>query len=383
MDFETFKENIANDLQDALTDRTGKEYEVRIQPVEKMNESYEAITIKPVDGDIGVNVNATSLYEAVENGKPYDTALDRAADMAEGAFRDQPDFDIAAFSDYSRMKNTLAMEVVSAERNAALLETVPHKDMEDMAVVYRFVVGDTPGGTGTILVTNQMLDNYGITAEQLHEDAMRNAPEIRPMVIEGMAEVLAKQMGVENVEAMEQDVMLVATVEGNVHGAGVLAYEDFMDKAAERVDGSFFILPSSVHEILIIPDNGQFDLRSLENMVREVNATTVDPVDKLTDNVYHYDADAKVFELGEKFVERQAALAETKAERNAADVTDRAPEVSTEKTETKGSAEKASIAAGEKRSILGELKANKDAIAGSPKKDAVEKAVKSRGGAEL
>ena len=380
MDFETFKENIAKDLKEAMESRMGNEYEVRTQSVEKMNESYEAITIKPADGEIGVNINATSLYDAVQNGTPYDTALDRAADMAEGSFRDQPDFDIAAFSDYSRMKNTLAMEVVSAERNAALLETVPHKDMEDMAVVYRFVVGDTPGGTGTILVTNQMLDNYGITAEQLHEDAMRNAPEIRPMVIEGMAEVLAKQMGVENAEMLgfnippEQDVMLVATVEGNVHGAGVLAYEDFMDKAAERVDGSFFILPSSVHEILIIPDNGQFDLHSLENMVREVNATTVDPVDKLTDNVYHYDADAKVFELGEKFVERQAALSEATKGRGAVEVTGKATDVS---------AEKASIASGEKKSILGELKANKDAIAGSPKKDAVEKAVKTKGGAEL
>lgn len=80
-----------------------------------------------------------------------------------------------------------------------------------------------------------------------------------------------------------------------------------MDKASERVGGqSFFILPSSIHELLIIPDNGNFDLKSLEHMVKEVNATTVDPADQLTDNVYHYDAQDKVFELGEKFVERQA-----------------------------------------------------------------------------
>ena len=104
----------------------------------------------------------------------------------------------------------------------------------------------------------------------------------------------------------EQEQMFVASVEGNVHGAGVLAYEDFMDKASERVGGqSFFILPSSIHELLIIPDNGNFDLKSLENMVKEVIATTVDPADQLTDNVYHYDAKDKVFELGEKFVERQ------------------------------------------------------------------------------
>ena len=83
-----------------------------------------------------------------------------------------------------------------------------------------------------------------------------------------------------------------------------------MEKASERVGGSFFILPSSIHEILIIPDNGNFDLKTLENMVREVNATTVNPADKLTDSVYHYDSNNKVFELGEKFVDRQNGIVE-------------------------------------------------------------------------
>ena len=148
-----------------------------------------------------------------------------------------------AFADYDKMKDSLAMEVVSKERNADLLESVPHKDIEDMSVVYRFVLGESAQGTGTILVTNQMLDNYGITADQLHEDAVKNAPEIRPLVIQGMAEVLAKSMGLEDLEMMglnippEQEQMFVASVEGNVHGAGVLAYEDFMDKASERVGG--------------------------------------------------------------------------------------------------------------------------------------------------
>ena len=311
MDFETFKEEVRGDIEKALYDRTGTEHSVEIHTVEKMNETYEALTIKPENSDIGVNINANELYKAYSDGMDYDRIIDGAVDKARDALEHSPDFNIDAFKDYDKMKETLAMEVVSAERNAELLETVPHKSMEDMAVVYRFVVSADKGEVGSVLVTNKMLDQYGITPEQLHADAMKNAPEVRPMEIKGMGEVLAEQMGIENAEMLgfaippEQDQMLVASVKGNVHGAGVLAYEDFMEKASDRVGGSFFILPSSIHEILIIPDNGQFDLKSLENMVREVNATTVDPVDKLTDNVYHYDAQDKVFELGEKYVERQ------------------------------------------------------------------------------
>ncbi len=360
MDFETFKENLAKDVKEALDTRTGGDTMVETRTVEKMNETYEAITVKPEDSIIGVNINATALYKEYEDGRSYDSIVEGAADVADSALKSRPEFDVDAISDYNKMKDSLAMEVVSKDRNADLLESVPHKDIEDMSVVYRFVIGDTSQGVGTVLVTNQMIDNYGITAEQLHEDAVKNAPEIRPLVIEGMAEVLAKQMGVEDLEMLglnippEQEQMFVASVEGNVHGAGVLAYEDFMDKASERVGGqSFFILPSSIHELLIIPDNGNFDLKSLENMVKEVNATTVDPADQLTDSVYHYDAETKVFELGEKFVERQAEK-ETKI-----------------------------LEASEKKSLLGDLKAAKDEAAKTPHKDAADIGPKTKGEAAL
>ncbi|WP_026522971.1 DUF5688 family protein [Butyrivibrio sp. VCB2001] len=347
MDFETFRENLGRDVKETLEARTGTDFEVEHRTAEKMNGNYEAIVVKPADSEVGVSLNASTLYRDYESGVPYETIAKGATDLADRSLRNQPEFDVDSFKDYDKMKGTLAMEVVSKERNAELLDTVPHKDIEDMSVVYRFVLGETPAGSGTILVTNQMLENYGITADQLHQDAMKTAPEVRPLVIEGMCEVLAKQMGVQDLEMLglnippEQEQIFVASVEGNVHGAGVLAYENFMEKASERVGGeSFFILPSSIHEILIVPDNGIMDLRHLESMVREVNATTVDPSEQLTDNVYHYDAKEKVFELGEKYVERQAAK------------------------EARGHE------ASEKKSLLGDLKAAKDEASKTPHKDA-------------
>ena len=314
MNYEEFKENLANDVKEQMESKFGSEVTVETRTVEKMNETYDALTVKPEDSIIGVNLNITNLYKEYEDGKDFDSLVNGAAEVAENALSNKPDFNLDAISNYGMMKDKLAIEVVSAERNKGMLETVPHKEIEDMAVVYRFIVGENgPAGVGSILVTNQMLDNYGVSADQLHQDAIRNAPEIRPLVIEGMAEVLAKQMGIEDLEMLgfnippEQEQMFVASVEGNIHGAGVLAYQDFMDQAAERAGGSFFILPSSIHEVLIIPDNGKFDTASLEQMVREVNATTVDLADQLTDNVYHYDAEEKVFELAEKFEDRVAA----------------------------------------------------------------------------
>lgn len=244
MNFEEFKEKLAGDVKEAMEEKGGQKVTVEPRTVEKMNETYEGLTVKPDEGEIGVNLNLDSLYQEYNSGTSYDAIVNKAAAIATEALENRPDFDLDSIKDYDKMKSTLAIEIVSAERNRSTLETVPHKEIEDMAVVYRFIISEgVLSGTGSILVTNQMLDNYGITAEQLHEDAIRNAPEIRPLVIEGMAEVLAKQMGVEDLEMLglnippEQEQMFVASVEGNVHGAGVIAYQNFMDEAAQRAGG--------------------------------------------------------------------------------------------------------------------------------------------------
>ena len=348
MDYENFKESFKEALQEDLY---GKGIEARfdMKSVEKLNnEGYDAVTVTPADSNIGVTLNVEAFYKAHESGASMDEVVSKASDTVIRGFDNQPSIDVASLMDYEQMKDKLIMEVVSTEANADMLANVPHVEMEDMSVVYRFVIDSNDDGRATILATNNMIEAMGVTPEQLHEDALKNAPELKPAVITGMSEVMAEMMGMPTDPADEQ--MFVATVPDKIHGAGVLAYQDFMDQAAERVGGSFYILPSSLHEVLLVPDNGQMNLQDLEAMVREVNATQVAPEDKLTDNVYHYDAEAKVFELGEKFVEREAA---------------------------KDSVEKSE----EKSSVLGDLKAKKEEVAKQPKKDAVDKAVnKNKGG---
>ncbi len=354
MEYENFKEQFVEDVKAGLSD-SGIEANVTVNTVNKLNESYEAVTVTPEGSNIGVNIGIDKFYEALDTGRTYDEVLDKAVEVINSGISQRPDFDINSLSDYSQMKEKLAMEVVSAETNAEMLATVPHQNIEDMAVVYRFVLNSDDEGRASILVTNQLLQSMGVTPEQLHADAMENAPQIKPVEIKGMSEVMAEMMGVEQAQMMgifpvapEDEKIYVATVPDKVHGAGVLAYQNFMEQAAERAGGDFFILPSSIHELLIVPDKGEMGLKDLEAMVREVNATQVAPADKLTDSVYHYDSKAKIFELGEKFVERQA-------------------EKEAEHTE-------------ERASVLGSLKAKKEEVAKAPRKETIDRAARAKGG---
>ena len=309
MEYEKFKEQFVEDLKERL-ETGGEKFSVDLNAVQKMNQNYEAVTVKPEDAIIGVNLNMNEIYERYDRGMSYDTLVSEVAEKADRALHDRPDFNLDALQDYDQMKEKLSMEVVSAERNADLLEKVPHKNMEDMAVVYRFVLDSDSEGRGSILVTNQLMDNYGITAEQLHADALQYAPVMRPAVIQTMAETLLEMMGPEAkdmIPVLPDDPLFVATVPDKIQGAGVLAYQDFMEQAAERVGGDFFILPSSIHEILLVRDDGTFDINHLEDMVKQVNETEVAPEDLLTDSVYHYDSKEKIFELAEKYEERTAS----------------------------------------------------------------------------
>jgi hypothetical protein len=346
MDYENFKQDFQESLKEELAER-GMDTDVSFQKVEKMNESYDAVTVKPIDSIIGVNFNVEKAFDSYEAGTDMDEVVNHTADSVEKAFREAPQIDITAITDYEQMKSKLSMEVVSADRNADLLQNVPHEKMEDMAVVYRLMLGQMDEGSGTVLVTDQLMERFGITHEQLRQDALENAPEIRPSEIRGMSEVMNEiAPGMAPEIAPEDEQMFVASVPDKIRGAGVIAYPNFMEDAAEKMGGDFFVIPSSIHEVLLVRDNGEMTSKDLENMVKEVNATQVEPEDQLTDHVYHYDSKDHIFEMADKFEQRQQE-----------------------------EEQEASVEGQDKDSVLDDLKEKKLEVAKKePAKDAVEKA---------
>ena len=362
MNYEEFKAKLTEEVKENLYERNIN-VDITTTMVEKMNQTYEAMTVMPEGSKIGMNLNFQVYHDAYESGLDLDYIIDRVVNDIESHLPEMPTVDPAQLTNYEVMKEKLAMEVVSYDRNEELLVKVPHKRMEDMAVIYRFELDMDPRNRSTILVTHSLMEQMGINHEQLHEDALKNAPVMRPAVIQGMTEVLMEMMGpemgglLEDMEIPQQEFMYVASVPNKTAGAGVLAYQEFMDQAAERLGGDFFILPSSIHEVLLVPDDGVKSFHELKAMVEEVNATQVAPEEKLTDSVYHYDCKEHIFELAEKFEARKH-------------------EKSMETVENKERPK-------EKESILVDLNKKKEEIARNPAKNAMEKKDKVKGGEAL
>lgn len=304
MDFKEFQDKILQEAKDRMWG-----VEVGIQPVEKLQgESYTGLSIKPNDSPVAATLNLDQVYSQMLDGKSFQEVADDLILHASDVIVDMPKIDVNDLINYEQMKKSLVVQVIPTDRNAEMLVNIPHKDIEDMSLVYRAQLDQTENGISSVLITNQMLENYGITADQLHQDAMDAAVINNPATFRTMQEVLSGLMGMpaDMMPPMDGPQMYVASVESTMNGASVIAYPDFMEQVADQVGGDFFVLPSSIHEVLVIPDDGSIDRRDLEDMVRGVNETEVQLSDQLSDNVYHYDSQDKVFEIAASYEERMA-----------------------------------------------------------------------------
>ena len=309
MDFKEFTAMAGQDIREAL-EGTSPGIILSTNQIDKLQgESYSALTVRPDGQNIGMNINLNQLYELMQHGESYDSVIQRAVDQAESFVSDIPHFNVSELSSYETAKELLFVDVVGTKVNEDMLSNVPHTEMEDISMVYRMQVEQLSDGAATVLVTNSLMNSMGITKEQLHEDALANSPLIRPATMRSMMEVMAEMMGMPP-EMLPQDSsapqMYVVSNTESVHGASAAFYPDFMDQAAKELGGSFFILPSSVHEMLFLPDDGNLKAAELREMVTGINADVVSPADRLTDSVYHYDAAERIFELGESWEARQS-----------------------------------------------------------------------------
>lgn len=211
------------------------------------------------------------------------------------------DFDISMVTDFSRAKNRICYKLVNAERNAELLKSVPHVFVADLAVIFFITVNADETGSATITVKNQFMDVWqNVTVDDLYKLALDNTQHLFRGRVTSMMSVLTELMEVEldkeyankffDMVAEGDFPMYIATNTTKTNGASVILYKDLLKTFADKIGNDFYILPSSVHEVLFIPADASMDADYLRGMVREVNATEVSPEEYLSDSVYYYNS---------------------------------------------------------------------------------------------
>ena len=200
--------------------------------------------------------------------------------------------------EYDYVKDKLFVKVYPKNGNEYLLIQAPHKEIEDL-VLFPYVLLDksSTGGIVSAVVSNDMLKAYGLDENVLIDLALFNSMELFPAVVEDINSVIASLMGIP-VSETETSSQIVVTNTENAFGASALFYPEAMEELARRHNGNYFILPSSIQEVITIPDNGDFTYEELKEMVTEINHAQVAPGERLTDEVYYYDTTKREFRKG-------------------------------------------------------------------------------------
>ena len=189
MEFNQFVDEVKGRIKQFLP----MEYEdaqVRIEEIKKLNENYLGMTVLKENQVIAPTFNLNQLYDMYQTD-PNVSMKSIMRNMTELILDAPEPFDLKNITEYENVKEKLFIRVSSAERNEEMLWNVPHQMREDLAITYHISVSVDDVGVGSTTITNDILKHYGINEEQLHEDAMKNSPHVRPnpgMVMRRMIE---------------------------------------------------------------------------------------------------------------------------------------------------------------------------------------------------
>ncbi len=295
MTYEEFK--IA--LTAEVVNLVGKEVSVTIHKVQKNNGVLlDAISIMWPETCISPSVYLEPLYEQFQN----DDYLCELAHTVIQLAKENPLTGILPddfFMSYEKIKPRVCYRLVNYEKNKEFLKELPHDKVLDLAVIYYYSVEPEYLSNASVLIRNIDLQRWKVSAEEVREDAKRNTPYLfdwQLITIWDLMEGLLLDRGVEfPSELKEGDSinMYILTNKEKYFGAACVLYPHVLETIAERLKSHFFILPSSIHECIIMPASGLFTQESLSKMVTEINESQVDEIEILSDQAYYYDRNTK------------------------------------------------------------------------------------------
>lgn len=296
MKIEDFMEKVKN----SVIEKLGKEYQVTVCKSDK-NNGVVCTGLRVQKNDCYV---APLIYldEHFRQYKYGNTTLSSIAEyVIKESRKKSPCVDIQQYLIYENIRKNVVYRLVNTESNRDLLEDIPHLEFLDLSIIFRCLVEQEDIGSASILIHNVHMKLWDITIQELYQDAVRNTPRLEEYEIKSMTEVMREIMTEGNSDESDQDVYMeefsdsvplyVLSNKNRIEGAGCMLYPDLMKDFSDTIGSSFYIIPSSVHECLLLPPKEDVQGGEIRNMIKEINDTQVSIEERLSYSLYYYDKD--------------------------------------------------------------------------------------------
>lgn len=283
MDFNIFTDNIVNVLQQ----RMGHEYDVKVTKVTKNNDiELTGVVLMKESDNLSPTIYLDGLFEEYQDG----AYIEDLAEQIIRLYKEQLPagrLDMDFFRNFEQVKDRIFYKLVSYNKNRKMLEKLPYYKWNDLALIFYYAMEEERIGRASITIHHQHLKMWEQSLDTLYAVAQENMKKSMPELLVSMKDLLEETTGLK----MGEDTylpMYVLTNQEKVYGAAAMLYSEHMKKLAERWQTDLLILPSSIHEVLLLPDDGQNEYAFYRQMVEEVNTTQVEPEEVLSYSLYRY-----------------------------------------------------------------------------------------------
>lgn len=294
MDYKEFKEEIKNRIKEFLPEEF-KDHRADVLPLRKNNGVVkDGLTISGGEQLVPV-IHLNGFYGNYQDGTSVENIMVQIAAAYKMNLETYPGLG-AGLLQYEEAKGHLTVTVCNAQKNEALLKRVPHERKEDLALIYRVKRQMPDQGWETAIVSRDMLKQWNVGEQELKEEAWNRMKKDDAPYFRSINDALHDSFP--DIPLFQPETgggpsipFYVLTNQNEMWGAAYMFDKETMAAISEELDRSLVILPSSLHEVLIIPETEDMDVEELQEMVKSINETVLEEQDVLSDNVYRYDKD--------------------------------------------------------------------------------------------
>lgn len=288
-----------------LKKKVGDKYTIGVNKVVKVNDVIlHSINFIKKAINLSPNIYLEGLYEKYLEGYSIAEIADRIIFLVENQFVIVEDEEkiTEKMKNYQNAQNNIIVKLINLKKSRRFLRDKVYKPFNDLAIVLYIMVRQDSEGILSVAVTEDIMKQWGVSLDKLMEQAMNNMYEKFPLKTESLNSImadLADDLDIdfeseEEEDLSETDRVYVMTNETKMNGAVSILYKGALENfALEFGVQEVIIVPSSCHEVLLIPKdgNGRFDERKFREMLREINENGVDPIEILSNNIYIYDCE--------------------------------------------------------------------------------------------
>lgn len=294
------REAIVKELVGAVQEIAGNGYAVTTQETTKNNGvKMLGIEIRKTGETLTPRIYVDGIVDRVKDGfMTVEDAAKKVLDIYQNSGALDIEMDVENWIARKFILDHVEYQLVNAERNAERLKDIPGKKIADLVAIYRVVIGLDEDEMKSFVLTNANLASSKISLEELDEAAKKNT-EKSGFSVRTMSEVMYELTGVNpgpEIEESDEPQMYVLTNARKLHGANIMLYKEYLEIAAKKMNGDFYILPSSIHELLAVPVSTA-EIEELRQMVKEVNDNEVAPEEILGYEVYRYNRETGEVEV--------------------------------------------------------------------------------------